>query len=200
MSDEGKRPESLEGYFIISEVELMDPNFFRTVVLIVNHNDEGAFGLVVTRKSEATLGDLVSGVEQTPAAGIPIYVGGPVQQEFLFVLHARLPEGVAGELASHPAEGVVFEPVTEQFVTYLVTEWSSMPEATRPRVHLYAGYSGWGSGQLEDEISEGAWVWHKASADIVFHPNPAEGWRHALRKKGGLYQIVAETGFKPSMN
>ncbi len=200
MIDDQTRPESLEGYFIISEVELMDPNFFRTVVLIVTHNEDGAFGLVVTRRSEATLGDLVTGVEDTPAAGIPIYVGGPVQQEFLFVLHAGLPEGVTSEHASMPADGVVFEPVTEQFVTYLVTEWSVMEESDRPRVHLYAGYSGWGAGQLENEIEEGAWVHHKASADIVFHPNPAEGWRHALRKKGGLYQIVAETGFKPSMN
>lgn len=193
-------PKSLEGYFLISEVELMDPNFYRTVVLLVKHDEEGAFGLVVNRRSNVTLGELVDGFETSEARELPIHVGGPVQQEFLFALHSGFPDQLQSEHASTPTDGVVFEPVTESVVEYLKNEWVTLPKETRPKIHLFAGYSGWGAGQLEGELKESAWVILPASSDIVFYPNPAEGWRQALSRKGAFYKIVAETGFKPSMN
>lgn len=193
-------PKYLEGYFLISEVELMDPNFYRTVVLLVKHDGEGAFGLVVNRRSNVTLQEVLEGFEDGPAKDLPIHVGGPVQQEYLFALHSGFPDQLESEHSSAPAEGVVFEPVTESVVDYLKTTWSMIPEADRPRIHLFAGYSGWGAGQLENELQAGAWVVLPASSDIVFYPDPSEGWRQALSRKGAFYKIVAETGFKPSMN
>ncbi len=193
-------PQFLEGYFLISEVELMDPNFYRTVVLLVKHDEEGAFGLVVNRRSNVTLEEVLEGFEEGPAKDLPIHVGGPVQQEYLFALHSGFPDQLESEHSSAPAEGVVFEPVTESVVDYLKTAWPILPEADRPKIHLYAGYSGWGAGQLENELTAGAWVVLPASSDIVFYPDPAEGWRQALSRKGAFYKIVAETGFKPSMN
>lgn len=193
-------PQFLRGHFLISEVELMDPNFFRTVVLLVSHDEEGAFGLVVNRKSEVTLKDLVEGVDDGAAGDLPIYVGGPVQQEYLFVIHSGLPESVSSGHESEAASGVIFEPATEPLISYLAEEWSALPAEDRPRLHLYAGYSGWGGGQLEHELEEEAWVVLKASGDIVFHPHPEQGWKDALSRKGPFYKIVAETGFKPSMN
>jgi putative transcriptional regulator len=193
-------PRFLTGYFLISEVELMDPNFYRSVVLLVKHDDEGAFGLVVNRRSNVTLGELVDGFDESEAKTIPIHVGGPVQQEFLFALHDGLPDQLTSDHASTPADGVVFEPVTESVIDYLREEWALLPPEARPKIHLFAGYSGWGAGQLEGELKASAWVLLQASSDIVFYPNPAEGWRQALSRKGPFYKIVAETGFKPSMN
>jgi putative transcriptional regulator len=200
IDDRRNHPEFLGGYFLISEVELMDPNFFRTVVLLVSHDDEGAFGLVVNRKSDVALKDLVEGVEDTVAGDLPIFIGGPVQQEYLFVVHSGLPEAVSSGHESKAAEGVIFEPATERLIGYLNDEWSVLPDDDRPRIHLYAGYSGWGGGQLERELGEEAWLVLKASGDIVFHQNPEQGWKDALSRKGPFYRIVAETGFKPSMN
>ncbi|HUZ17768.1 MAG TPA: YqgE/AlgH family protein [Spirochaetia bacterium] len=193
-------PRFLEGYFLISEVELMDPNFYRTVVLLVKHDEEGAFGLVVNRRSNVTLGELVEGFEDSEARSLPIHVGGPVQQEFMFTLHSGLPDQLRSEHASTPSPGVVFEPVTESVVEYLRDEWITLPANERPKIHLFAGYSGWGAGQLEGELEAKAWVIMPATSDLVFYPNPAEGWRQALGRKGAFYKIVAETGFKPSMN
>ena len=195
-----EQPRFLGGYFLISEVELVDPNFFRTVVLLVSHDDDGAFGLVVNRKSDVTLKDLIDGMDDSAAGELPIYIGGPVQQEYLFVVHSGLPEAAGSGHESEAAEGVIFEPATESLMNYLTTEWTDTPEPERPRLHLYAGYSGWGSGQLERELREQAWVVLQASGDIVFHDNPEEGWKDALSRKGPFYRIVAETGFKPSMN
>ena len=75
-----------------------------------------------------------------------------------------------------------------------------MPEDDRPIVRLYAGYSGWGPGQLEDEMKRSSWVILKASQKIVFDPDPAESWAQAFAGIGPLYQIILQTGFKPSMN
>ena len=80
-------PRYLGGYFLISEFDLADPNFHRTVVLLIAHDAEGAFGLVVNRPSRFALGEVIEGVEDSPAASIPVYVGGPVQQNALFVMH-----------------------------------------------------------------------------------------------------------------
>jgi len=193
-------PRYLGGYLLISDINLMDPNFHRSVVLMITHDDNGAFGLVVNRPSRFTLGELAEGMGESPAASIPVYIGGPLQQEFLFILHAEFPGSTGSEHTERPAEGVVFEPATQSVVDYLKDEWSPLPEAERPSVRLYAGYAGWGPGQVEGELKSEAWVVLKATPEIVFHRNPDQGWSDAFGKKGPLHQIILQTGFKPSMN
>jgi putative transcriptional regulator len=193
-------PRFLTGHFIISETALVDPNFFRTVVLIIDHNDEGAFGLTVTRKTESTISELIPALDETEASELPVYSGGPVQQELVFTLHSGLPEDIQSEHARRTAKGIIFEPATEAILSFLETTWDGIPPEDRPDLHFFVGYAGWSSGQLENELEAGAWLVHDASADIVFHPNPEQGWKDAMSKKGPFYRIVAETGFKPSMN
>lgn len=199
--DKSEYPESLTGYFLISEAEMMDPNFFRTVVLIIRHDETGAFGLVVNRTSTLTLGDVLPEYDDSRGSALPLYVGGPVQQEFLFVVHSPYPGHTPSEAAVEPVEGVVFEPAFEQVQElFLAESWEALPAAARPHVLLFLGYSGWAPGQLETELEEGAWILHPARPHIVFHPNPEEGWKDALRDKGGLYRIFADTDQKPSTN
>ncbi len=193
-------PESLEGHFLVSETELSDPNFKQTVVLIINHNDEGAFGLVVNRPAGLTLGDVIEEYEGRPAGEIRAFVGGPVEQHYLFTLHSGLPDSSQSPYSSQPVDGVVFEPVFQTLQTYLSEEWPLGSHNERPMVACYLGYSGWGPGQLESELDEDAWLVIPATAELVFYSRPEDGWNAALRKKGGLYEIIAKTGFKPSMN
>jgi putative transcriptional regulator len=193
-------PRYLGGYFLISEFDLLDPNFYRSVILMIAHDDDGAFGLVVNRPSPMTLGEVIEGVEDSPAASIPVFVGGPVQQNALFVLHMSRSREAATEMLKKPLEGITFEPATRSLVEYLTGEWAALPEAERPVVRIYAGYSGWGPGQLEGELKRASWVVLKATEQIVFDPDPQAAWALALARKGPLYQIILQTGFKPSLN
>ncbi len=193
-------PASLEGYFLVSETELLDPNFHRTVVLIVNHNAEGAFGLVVNRPADITLGDIVTEFEHEPIGALPAFIGGPVEQHYLFTLHSGLPPHAESQYALHPAEGLVFEPVFHAMEGYLRSQWAASEEPLQPRINFYLGYAGWAPGQLENELAQAAWLVIPATPEIVFHPEPGEGWTAALIRKGGIYHVVAQTGSKPSLN
>jgi putative transcriptional regulator len=194
------QPRYLGGHFLISDITLMDPNFYRSVVLMITHDDTGAFGLVVNNPSKFTLREVVEETESFSAGDIPVYIGGPVQQEFLFLMHAAFPDVPEEDDKEQPAEGVIFEPATQPMIDYLKGPWGELSEEDRPAVRLYAGYSGWGPGQLEGELKAEAWLVVKATRDIVFHHNPAEGWADAFVRKGPLYRIILQTGFKPSLN
>ncbi len=192
---------NLRGQFLIAETELQDPNFFRTVVLIIHHNDEGAFGLVVNRGSEVTVGEVIEGSDNSVISELPLMVGGPVQQNYVFSLHSGIPEEFRSEHSEEPAPGIVFEPSFQHIIDYVESDsWAALPIDDRERIVVFAGYSGWGPGQLESEFEEEAWLIHPADPDVVFQSNPSEGWKAALSKKGGFYRIVAETGYKPSRN
>ncbi|MFW5802269.1 MAG: YqgE/AlgH family protein [Spirochaeta sp.] len=193
-------PNDLSGHFLISETELVDPNFFRTVILITDHTTEGAFGLVVNRSAEVKIQDLLPDFADVPAGSIPVYIGGPVEQQYLFLLHDGLNEIEMPEPAISPLEGLVFQPLTETIADVLRRKITRSPEGIQQRVHVFAGYSGWGPGQLEAELREGAWITHPASAEIIFHRDPARGWQDAMARKGDIYRIIAQTGFKPSLN
>ena len=200
-SHEHPVPDDLSGHFLIAETELQDPNFFRTVVLIIHHNDDGAFGLVVNRQSEVTAGEVIEGLDTSPLAEIPVFVGGPVQQNYVFALHSGIPERYRSEHSEEPATGIFFEPSFQHVIDYSRSEdYRTLAVGRRPLIKVCAGYSGWGPEQLEGEITEDAWYVHRAEADVIFRSEPEEGWKEALSRKGSFYRIVAETGFKPSMN
>jgi putative transcriptional regulator len=198
MGEEREQPRWLGGHLLISDFDLVDPNFHQTVVLMIDHDEEGAFGLVVNRPSPFSLGEVVEGMEHGPASGIPVYVGGPVQQDALFVLRDESPGSAEG--TGTPIAGVAFEPASQTLMDYLRDEWAALPLEDRPAVRIYAGYSGWSSGQLEGELEADAWVVLRATRELVFPPDPVKAWEQALERTGPLYQIILQTGFKPSMN
>ena len=191
---EESTPQNLEGHFLISEVDLADPHFHKTVVLIINHDKDGALGIVVNRRLEISLGDVHPDFENTEAGKLPIYQGGPVQQEYLFSIYSGLPSEIKSENASAPLEQVTFEPAFGVLAEYLRNTWSKIETHNRPPVNLYVGYSGWGPGQLEMELTQGTWITRPAAAKLIFAVNPDEGWREALGELGGMYKIIAETG------
>ncbi len=177
--------ESLAGKLIVSSPSLVDPNFRRTVVLITHHDEEGAMGLVLSRPSELSVADAAPGLADLPGAD-SVYVGGPVQTDVIIAL-VELDE---------PDDEV--DPVVGA-VGFLPGE-SEPEDLAIARARVFAGYSGWGPGQLEAEMAEPAWIVVAAEPDDVFAADPDELWRTVLHRKGGRYSLIATMPFDPSLN
>jgi putative transcriptional regulator len=179
--------ESVRGQLLIAGPTLLDPNFQRTVVLIVEHSPEGALGLVLNRPSESSVGEVVSELEELVAAESPVFVGGPVQPGGLIVL-ARFPEPDAGAFVSFADVGILRAEVSLE----------EPPELLAARA--FAGHAGWGPGQLDDELERGDWILEPATADDAFTEQPEGLWSAVLARKGGSYALVARMPPDPSVN
>jgi putative transcriptional regulator len=179
--------ESLRGKLLIASPALSDPNFARTVVLITEHGEEGAMGIVLNRPSETEVAAVIPDLE--PVAGPePIFVGGPVQPEALVVL---------GQF-SDPAKAAWIV-VADVGLVSAEAELEELPEAVR-RGRVYAGFSGWGAGQLEDEIEEDSWIVEAPMPHELFPEEPDGLWSRVLERMGGQYALVARMPDDPSLN
>ncbi|HSC90974.1 MAG TPA: YqgE/AlgH family protein [Gaiellaceae bacterium] len=179
--------DSLRGQLLIASASLVDPNFRRTVVLVAEHGDEGAMGLVLNRPSPTEVAEAVPALEVMVEPGDTLYLGGPVQPESVVVLgEFREPDEAAvvvtGRIGFMPAD--------------------SDPEdvaAATDRIRVYAGYAGWAAGQLEAELEEESWIVEPARPDDVFG-DAGDLWGDVLRRKGGRYRVLALMPDDPSAN
>jgi putative transcriptional regulator len=179
--------ESLKGHLLVAGPALVDPNFRRTVVLVGEHTEEGALGVVLNRASDATvleavpeLSGLVDGLER-------VHVGGPVQQTAIVVLADFVDPEQAGALVLDS-------------VGFLPAEVDPDEIGDLRRARVFAGYAGWGPGQLEDELEEGSWIVEPALPDDVFTGDPDDLWSDVLRRKGGPYEVLSLMPPDPSLN
>jgi putative transcriptional regulator len=188
--DDGER-ESLKGRLLVAAPGLYDENFFRTVVLIVEHNEEGAAGLVLNRPSES---DLQSGPLHawTDLAAEPplVFVGGPVQPSAAICLARTAPDG-APEGWQHVIGGLG--------VLDLGRELDEV-RAGIDRLRVFAGYAGWGAEQLEAEIDEGSWFVLDADPEDALSSQPGGLWRFVLKRQGGKLALVSNFPADPSLN
>jgi putative transcriptional regulator len=180
--------ESLTGQLLLASPTLRDPNFDRTVVLVSVHSEEGAMGVVLNRPSAVTVSEAVPQLEDAVAEQEPVYVGGPVQPSSIVFLAEFLDPSPAGLLVlgriGFPAPDAGIEELTE---------------ATARR-RVFAGYAGWGEGQLDAEVEEGDWIAHAALPEDVFTDFPEELWATVLTRKGGSYALIARMPPDPSVN
>jgi putative transcriptional regulator len=181
---------STVGQLLIAEPMLGDPNFDRTVVLMIQHDDEGALGVVLNRPTELEV-DAVLG-EWTDLAADPrvIYAGGPVEPNGVLALGRRSPG------ADVPGWRRVLGDVG-------TVDLHREPEEMTPGLdgmRFFAGYSGWEAGQLEAELAEGAWLVVPAVADDVLAPAPDAMWRSVLRRQSGKVSMLADFPAHPSLN
>ena len=147
---------SLQGSFLIASPHLGDGNFNRSVVLMVKHDEDGAFGLVLNRPTGNTVAEVWKLVSDDASdRQDPIYLGGPVQGP-LMAIH-----GVESAAESEVLEGVYLSAHKDQLKEVVAAE--NVP------VRLFTGYSGWGAGQLEGELEAGGWLVAPATAELVFH-------------------------------
>jgi putative transcriptional regulator len=178
---------SLRGYVLIASPALFDPNFRRTVVLVGEHGEEGALGVVLNRPSAVTVADAVPPLAALVDEGDRVWFGGPVQPEAIVVL---------GEFGD-----------PEQAAAVIVGSVGFLPAEVDPdelgalaRVRVFAGYAGWGPGQLEGELAEDSWIVEEAVPDDVFWADPDSLWPAVLRRKGGPDSVLALMPPDPSVN
>jgi putative transcriptional regulator len=184
----GGMDESLRGKLLVASPALVDPNFARTVVFITEHNEEGAMGIVLDRPSETTVGDVVPELGEVAGAEAPIYVGGPVQPTALVVL---------AEFSDPSAAAWIV--VADVGFASADVEMDELPASVR-RARVYAGYSGWGAGQLEAELEVDSWIIEPPLPKELFPDDPDALWSDVLARKGGQYALVARMPTDPSVN
>jgi putative transcriptional regulator len=183
--------DSTVGQLLIAEPLLGDPNFERSVVLMIEHNDDGALGVVLNRPTDLEV-DAVLGEWVDLAASPPVlYMGGPVEQNGVLALGRR-----AGADVKVPGWTLVLGDVGTVDLHLEPHELAGGLEGIR----FFAGYSGWGGGQLEAELAEGAWLVVPAVADDVFAPDPDTMWRSVLRRQRGKVSMLADFPAHPSLN
>jgi len=180
--------ESLKGMLLFSTPALFDPNFRRTVVLVAEHGEDGAMGVVLNRPSETTVGEAVPDLADVAGADSPVFVGGPVQPQAVLVLaEFEEPDDAAavviGDLGFARAD----------------RDLDELADSTR-RARVFAGYSGWSPGQLEAELEEESWL-VEPIGEIDLLGDPADDlFGTALRTKGGSYRILALMPDDPQQN
>ena len=179
--------QSVKGHLLVAGPSLIDPNFRRTVVLVGEHSEDGALGVVLNRSSESTVAEAVPELTAIVDGDEPVHVGGPVQSSAIVVLADFVDVERAGSLV---LDTVGFLPAE--------VDPDELGELRRARV--FAGYAGWGPGQLEDELEEGSWIVEPAQPDDVFTPHPETLWSEVLRRKGGPYGVLALMPPDPSLN
>ena len=185
-------PESepfLKGQLLLDSGQLGGSFFQRTVVLICQHDAEGAFGLVLNRASGTAASDVIIADLPDALKHCPLYVGGPVQPTALsfLVSDAFLPEA---NVMPNLSLGHSLDSLMEIGESFSATQ----------KIKLFAGYAGWSPGQLEDEMKRKAWLTHPASLELIFDSPPEQLWQAILQLKGWRYKLMAQAPEDPSQN
>jgi putative transcriptional regulator len=177
---------------LVATPMLMDPNFFRTVVFMIEHTNEAALGVVVNRPSDASLEEAVPEWCTLAAAPRVAFVGGPVQPHEAVIGLARC----RGD--GEPADG--WFPLLGPVGT---VDLGRTPAEVRPdieTVRVFAGYAAWGPGQLDSELSQHGWYVVDAEVDDLLTSDPGTLWRRVLRRQGGDLAIAANFPLDPTAN
>jgi putative transcriptional regulator len=181
--------ESLRGKLILASPALQDPNFTRTVVLIAEHTEEGAMGLVLNRPALTTVEEAVPDLSWMTGEDDLVYVGGPVAETAVIVLAEFERPELAGALVEDDLG----------FVGADADDRERLDGAIR-RARVFAGHAGWGPGQLEGELAEDAWIVEPPIRSEIFTDAPDELWSSVLKRKGRRYALLATMPPDPSLN
>ena len=180
--------KSFRGQLLIAGAGLLDPNFWRTVVLLVEHNDEGALGLVLNRPSETSVGEAVPELGELVDLDERLFIGGPVQPSAVIIL-AQFEDPTDAALIAFDDVGVLASEASAEDLSAGVR-----------RGRAFVGHSGWGPGQLDSEIERGDWILESASRADAFAESPMDLWPTVLTRKGGSYALIARMPADPSVN
>jgi putative transcriptional regulator len=174
--------DSLRGKLILAAPALKDPNFDRAVVLIAEHSEDGAMGLVLNRPTDTAVGEALPELAALAGETDPVYVGGPVALESVLAVAELDDPDDASELL-FGAVGFVQE-----------------PDVPVQRGRIFVGYAGWTAGQLEAELEEESWLVLPAEPDDLFNDDPDGLWSAVLRRQGGPYALLSLMPPDPSLN
>lgn len=178
---------SFGGMLLLANSSLFDPHFRRTVVLVGHHDDGGAVGVVLNRPLEVAVDEAVPALAGLVAPGDLLFEGGPVEPEAAVVI-AEFEDPSKAEL-------LAFENVG-----FLPDERDPQDLGGLGRARVFSGYSGWGPGQLEDEMAEDAWLVAPARPEDVFGDEPERLWERVVARLGPGFAMLRTMPFDPSAN
>jgi putative transcriptional regulator len=179
------------GSLLVATPMLVDPNFAHTVVLLLDHDEDGALGVVLNRPSPVPVGEVLPGWDEVLAGPGVIFQGGPVATDSALAVAGLTPgsEDPVGFRRLFDATGIVDLDAPSEILA---------PALNRMRV--FAGYAGWGAEQLAAEIEEGSWYVLPAEPADLFGPQPQELWSRVLRRQPGELAWVSTRPLDPGMN
>ncbi len=180
--------EIIKGKLLVAMPVLSDPNFWQTVVLICEHNEEGSLGLVMNRPMPVTVSTLIEGLPRLTGTE-PVYAGGPVAQSGMLVLcrgHRVLEEHA----------------ILEDVFLARDADVLKLPQVLgdHGEARCYLGYAGWSAGQLSSEFQSGGWRMISADSALLFDLEPTAFWPEMMRRLGPDYSFYATMPFNPRMN
>lgn len=181
--------DSLRGQLLIASPAVLDPEFRRTVVLVAEHNEAGAMGVILNRPAEVTVARAVPELEQLAERDDAVHLGGPVAESSVTVL-AEFTDIAAAALLIDDDLG---------FLGSRPDHHDHLSEVVR-RARVFAGHAGWEAGQLEAEMEEESWIVEPALREDVFTADPEGLWSSLLRRKGGEYVVIATMPDDPTLN
>ena len=176
----GEKFQSLRGELLLDSGQLRGSFFNRSVVLICQHDSDGAFGLVLNQPSPNKVGEVLVADLPDTIKERNVFLGGPVQTSALSYLHwsTFLPDA---NVMPNLALGHSLEDLVDIGQSY----------ASNQQIRVFAGYAGWSPGQLEAEMKRKAWLTHPATVDLVFQEEPGNLWQQILKMKGWKYRLLS---------
>jgi putative transcriptional regulator len=177
--------ESVRGRLLVATPDLRDPNFSRTVVLVLEHSPEGALGVVLNRPVDLRVAEVLPDWADRTSAPACLFVGGPVSPSAAIGLGR----------GSGPGFDALFDGIA---TLDLDPEHAAAPDLSDLRI--FVGYAGWAPGQLEQELGAGGWLVLDLEPDDPFTPDPSELWARVLRRQGGRTAMFALAPEDPSTN
>lgn len=180
--------ESLRGQLLVASPALLDPNFRRTVVLLAEHGEDGAMGVVLNRDSDLEIADAAPELAALVEPGEVVRSGGPVQPTAVVIMAEFEQRDAAATLVFDDVGFVAAE-----------ADFDVLGPALR-RVRVFAGLAGWAPGQLEAELERDDWILEPARPRDVFHDDADALWSAVLERKGGEFALVARMPEDPSVN
>lgn len=185
---------SYRGQFLIAAPHLKDPNFYKSVVVIVEHGEHGAMGLVINRPSSVLVSNALSKHFDLPETGDLVFCGGPVEPLALFILHnaedlcGKDPAVASGLFIG--SSGDVFEEVVRR----------GAESMANLKFRVYSGCAGWSKGQLEGEISRGDWYLLPACREAIYHDDPYLVYDLMLREVHAAHRLLPDAAGDPKWN
>ncbi|MEL7160336.1 MAG: YqgE/AlgH family protein [Bacteroidota bacterium] len=177
------------GTILLAEPFMMDSNFKRSAVLLVDHGKDGSIGFILNREVEMKVDELV---DDFPEFDAPVYFGGPVGTDTIHYLHCK---GDLLEGSDEVSHGVYWGGDYEK-LKFLIRQ-----ELIQPRdIRFFVGYSGWSENQLNEELTQGNWVTAPMFANYLFKSQASTLWKQVMDNKGNAFSVIADMADEPSLN
>jgi len=178
-----------KGQLLISEPSLSDPTFFKSVVLLIHHSNDESIGLILNQPTKINLNQILDNI---PTIDFPVYIGGPVERKSIHFIHTL------GNIIPNTKEisnGISWGGDFNKIISLMKEK-----RISRNQIRFFAGYCGWGEGQLNNEVIEDGWIIHRSNINKCMQYSNEKLWSDLIRKKHSKYAIWTNMPKDPSLN